>query len=318
MGHVHRSSHVHEAPSASAFAPATIGNVGPGFDILGMAIAGPGDIVTARLSSEPGVRLIEVLGDGGHLPVGPENTAAIAAVATLERAGIEAGVELTLEKGMPIGSGLGSSAASAVAAAMAVNRLVGSPLRTQELIEPCVEAEAAVSGRHADNVAPALLGGLVLVRSVDPLDVVRLPVPEGLWVVVTTPQLELATRDARAALPDTVSMADRVSNAANIAAFVTACFTSDLGLLSRCIVDEVVNPARAALIPGGQNAIDAALCTGAVGSSISGAGPSIFALCRSQRAAVDAGDAMVTAFARAGLDATTVTSPADSPGARTL
>jgi homoserine kinase len=234
----------------------------------------------------------------------------------LRRAGVQVGIEHELHKGLPIGSGLGSSAASAVAAAYAVNLLVGSPLRKHQLIEPCLEAEAAVAGRHADNVAPCLLGGLVLVRSVDPLDVVRLPVPEGLMVVVCVPVFELETRKARAVLPDRVPLQAMVRNSANLAALVSALYANDIALIGRCIVDEVVTPARAALIPGADQVIQAACGAGALASSISGAGPSIFALCHSPSSAQRVGQAMVSAFANAGLESTSHLSPLDCPGVR--
>jgi homoserine kinase len=301
----------------AAFAPATVANLGPGLDVLGLALAAPGDRVTARLTSGRGVTMAAVTGDGGVLSLDPaKNTAGIAATATLGLAGVSTGVSLTLEKGMPIGSGLGSSAASAAAAAYAVNLLVGSPLRKIELVGPCLAAETAVAGRHADNVAPALLGGLILVRSIDPLDLVRLPVPESVVVAVVTPKMELSTRAARAALPKDVPLASLVRNTANVAAFVGACYSGDLGLLGRSLTDAVATPARAPLIPGCSAVIEAALDAGALGSSISGAGPSIFALCRSERSAEEVVAAMVAAFAAVGLDAAAIVSPADCPGAR--
>jgi homoserine kinase len=301
------------------FAPATVANLGPGFDVLGLAVEGIGDVVSARLSTKPGVSIIGIDGDAGALSLeATSNTAGIAAIETLKLAGVEASVELFIEKGMPLGSGLGSSAASAAAAAMAVNLLVGSPLRKADLVGPCVEAEAAVSGRHADNVAPSVLGGLILVRSVDPLDLVRLPVPQGLTVVVSTPAFELPTREARAALPADVPLARLVEQTANVAAIVSACYSGNLALLGRSVRDEIVTPARAALIPGGARVIEAALDAGAIASSISGAGPSIFALCRSERSAQKAAEAMTATFSAAGLDSVTLTSSADCPGARRL
>lgn len=311
------------APSSlgevKAFAPATVSNLGPGFDVLGMAIREPGDTVTARIGSAPGVRIRRIDGDGGKLPREAEaNTAGIAAAAVLRRAGVDVGIELELEKGLPIGSGLGSSASSAVAAAYAVNVLVGSPLRKHQLIEPCLEAEATVAGRHADNVAPCLLGGLVLVRSVDPIDVVRLPVPEGLMIVVCVPAFELATRDARAVLPAQVPLQTMVRNSANLASLVSALYGGDIDLIGRCIVDDVVTPARAALIPGANEVMSAALGAGALASSISGAGPTIFALCHSPSAAKRVGRTMQKAFADAGLDSITHASPLDCPGVRRL
>jgi homoserine kinase len=307
-------------PSVTVFAPATVANLGPGFDVLGLALANPGDTVTARLHPEPGVHIDAIEGDGGVLPTDPDkNTAGIAARETLARAGLtEIGVGLTLRKGLPIGSGLGSSAASAAAAAVAVNVLVGSPLRKSDLVAPCVEAEAAVSGRHADNVAPALLGGLILVRSVDPLDIVRLPLPDGLAVVVVTPDFELHTRLARAVLPKQVPLTDLVRNTANLGGLVSACYTGDLALLGRCVTDRVVAAARAALVPGADAVIAAALDAGALGSSISGAGPSVFALCRSPRSARDAAEAMVGRFREVGLGSRVTLSAVDCPGARQL
>ncbi|MAG55899.1 MAG: homoserine kinase [Planctomycetes bacterium] len=307
-----------DAPCVTASAPATVANLGPGFDLLGLALESPRDRVTARLVPTPGVRIVRQEGDGGRLPLEADrNTAGIAALATLARAGIEAGIELEVEKGMPIGSGLGSSAASAAAAAYAVNVVIGGPLRRQDLVAASMEAEAAVSGRHADNVAPALLGGLVLVRSTDPLQVLRLPVPEGLVVVVVTPDLEVETRRAREALPDRVPLGDAVKNSANLATFIAACFSGDLGLLAECIEDVLATPARAPLVPGCLEVMAAAREAGALGSSLSGSGPSIFALCHSTATATRVRDAMVDTFAIAGLDVRSLVSPADCPGART-
>ncbi len=303
----------------TAFAPATVANLGLGFDILGLALSSPGDTVRARLVPGDEVRLIRVDNDGGKLPLAADaNTAGIAAAATLKQAGIRAGVELELEKGLPIGSGLGSSAASAAAGALAVNLLLGSPLRKADLLEPCIEAEGVVSGRHADNVAPALLGGLILVRSLEPLDLVRLPVPEDLMVTVVTPEIELHTREARSVLPESVPLPSLVSNTANIAALISSCYTEDLSLMARCVPDAIVTPVRAAMIPGCQEVIGAALDAGALGSSISGSGPSVFALCRSTRSAQEVAIAMEAAFASADLRTQTTISPGDCPGARRL
>ncbi len=301
------------------FAPATTANLGLGFDILGLALEGAGDTVTARRSRKPGVRIVAIRGDGGRLPLETAaNTAGVAAVETLRRSGTEFGVELEIDKGLPLGSGLGSSAASAVAAAVAVNALLGSPLRRSALVEPCMAAEAVVAGRHADNVAPALLGGLILVRSIEPLDLIRLPVPPELCVVVVTPELELTTRDARSVLPETVGLHELVRTTANIAALTCACFTADLALLARCMIGDAVTEARAPLIPGCKQVIAAALGAGALGSAISGAGPSLFALCRSQRSAAHVATAMREAFAAAGLASSELISAAECPGARIL
>jgi len=304
---------------ATAFAPATLSNLGTGFDVLGLALSQPGDTVRVRLVPEPGVRVLRIEGDGGKLSLeATRNTAGIAAAATLVRAGVAVGVELELIKGLPIGSGLGSSASSAVAAAFAVNLALGSPLRRADLVGPCLAAEEAVSGRHADNVAPALLGGLVLVRSLDPVDLIRLPLPEGLQFALVTPDMELLTRTARAVLPKEVPLPVMTRNSANLAAIVSACHSGDLALLARAIPDEVVTPARTPLIPGCADVIEAALDAGALAASISGAGPTLFALCRSSRTAQAAADAMVATFARHGLGARGFVSPADNPGVRAV
>jgi len=300
----------------TAFAPATVANLGPGYDLLGLAITGIGDTVVARRTSEPGVTIAAITGDDGRLPTdATENTAGIAALETLRRAGVDAGVALEVHKGMPIGSGLGSSAASAAAAAFATNALIGAPLRRVELVDACVEAEAAVAGRHADNVAPALLGGLVLVQDLDPLRVLRLPLPQDLVVVVVTPVFELSTRAARAALPASITLQDRVRNGGRLATLISACYADDLALLGDAVADDVVTPARAALVPGASAVMDEARRAGALGSSISGSGPSVFAFCHARPVAERVRAAMIAAFADAGLDASGVISPADCPGA---
>jgi homoserine kinase len=299
-----------------AFAPATVANVGPGFDVLGLAVQGRGDEVVAERIAGDAVEILEVTGDDGRLPLDArENTAGIAATEVLRRAGIRAGIGLRVHKGMPIGSGLGSSAASAAAAAVATNLLLGSPLRRLALIEACVEAETAVAGRHADNVAPAILGGLIMVRSVDPLVVQRIPVPEGLIVVVVTPAFELSTRLAREALPASIPLGAMVRNASHIATFVSACYANELGMLSDCVIDDVVTPQRARLIPGAEAVLRAATGAGALAASISGSGPSMFAFCHGSAIARRVAGAMQRAFRDAGLDSTALQSPADCPGA---
>ena len=300
-----------------AFAPATVANIGPGFDVLGLALDEPGDRVRARRVDGHGVEIVSVTGDDGRLPRdAASNTAGIAATAVLKWAGLEAGIELQVEKGMPLGSGLGSSAAGAAAAAWAVNRLLEKPLGDLELIEACLEAEQAVSGRHADNVAAAILGGVVVVRSVDPLDVIPIPVPPGLTVVVVTPEFELPTRKAREALPETVALSTAVANQANLAAFVAAMHSGDLELLGRTLEDRLATPFRAALIPGAENVMNAARTAGALGSGLSGSGPTIFALCDGERVAAETTGAMAEAFRDAGLDCKAVVSSVNGHGAR--
>jgi len=272
----------------TAFAPGGVGNVGPGLDILGLAVAGIGDTVTAEWYGEPGLHLLEP----GHpdLPRQPDrHTSALAARAVVEtaaRKGAAAaaiatnGIGLSVRKGLALSGGQGGSAASAVAAAVAVNALLGEPLGPNELIDACLAAEETVAGRHADNVAPQLLGGIVLVRSMDPLDLIPLPVPPDLRVVLAHPDQRLRTADARAVLPASVSRAVALHQAAQVAALVTALARNDYDLIGRALDDRIAEPARAPLLPGFMAAKQAALQAGALGSSISGAGPTAFALTR--------------------------------------
>jgi homoserine kinase len=300
-----------------AFAPATVANLGPGFDVLGVALGEPGDRVRVRRREPDGIELVSITGDGGRLPRdAASNTAGIAAAAVLKRAGVTTGLALELEKGLPLGSGLGSSAASAAAAAWAVNRLLGGPLGEVALVEACLDAESAVSGRHADNVAAAILGGIVLVRCVDPLHVVRLPVPAGLALAVVTPRFELETRRARAVLPGEIALGTAVANQANLAGLVAALHSRDLDLLSRCLEDRLATPFRAPLIPGATAVMRAARDAGALGSGISGSGPTIFALCEGDRAAARAAGSMIDAFRDAGLASEAAVSTISPVGAR--
>lgn len=300
------ASHPPAPTVTSAFAPATVSNVACGFDVLGFAIgdpggaSGPGDRVTARRVPRPGVRVVSVTGGPGtgaeRLPTdAARNTAGVAAARLVEAVAPGAGVELVVEKRMPFGSGLGSSAASAVAAVVAVNALLGEPLAQADLLPFALDGEAVASGgRHADNAAPSLLGGFVLVRTPD--DIVRLPVPDGLHVAVLHPHVEVLTSAARAALAPTVALGAFVEQTASIAALVAGLFTSDLALISRSLRDAVIEPQRAHLVPRFHAMQAAALVAGALGCSLSGSGPSVFALCASRGVAERAGRAMQAAL----------------------
>jgi homoserine kinase len=247
--------------------------------------------------------VISISGDGGRLPREPDrNTAAVAAAGLLRSIDFPFGVEIALEKQMPLSSGLGSSAASAVAAVFATNELAGAPLGPREMLPFTMEAERAACGSaHADNVAPALFGGFVLIRSYDPLDVVRLPVPPGITCAIAHPHTELRTEDARRVLKKEIPLAAATRQWGNLAALVAALFSGDMPLLSRSLQDVVAEPARSLLIPGFDAVKVAAREAGALGCSISGSGPSVFALCVGEAQARAAGRAMVDAFARAGL-----------------
>lgn len=286
--------------SASALAPACIGNFGPGLDILGVAIAGPGDRVTATRTETGDI----VIDDPGHpdLPTDPaKNTAGIAAREVLKRTGTDIGVRLSVVKGLPIAGGQGGSAASAVAAAVAVHRLIGAPLNVAALLECAVEAEAVVSGRHADNVAPQLLGGVVLVRSLDPIDVVQLASPSELRIVMAHPDQRLRTADARSVLPQFISRAMVIRQLGNVAAVVAALESDDLDLLGRAMDDQIAEPARAVLLPGFEQAREAAKSAGALGGSISGAGPSSFWLAGDDVTARRIMDAVRASYAALGI-----------------
>lgn len=314
--------------AATAFAPASVSNLACGFDILGMALDAPGDRVTARRAGGSGVVDIEIRGDDGRLPRDPEANSAGAAVAELLRVlereeaggggGSPPGIALEVRKGVPVAGGLGSSGASAVAAAVAADRVLPGRRPRARLLRCAVEGERAACGsRHADNVAPSLYGGLVLVRSAVDADVVELPVPSGLAVAVVRPHAEVETRRAREVLGDSVPLEDAVTQGANLGALVAALFRSDLELLSRSLVDVIAEPEREDLVPGYRAVRDAALEGGALGANLSGSGPSIFALCRGGAEARRVGRAMRGALEDdAGLESDLFVSPASASGAR--
>ncbi len=302
---------------ARAFAPGSIGNLGPGLDILGCAVTGPGDTVEAtRLSSSTGVR-VDVPGHP-DLPRDPtRHASAIAATEVLRRAGASSiGVALCVQKGLPLAGGQGGSAASAIAGAVAVNALLGSPLDANELLLAALVSEERVAGRHLDNLAPCLHGGIVLVRSVDPPDLVRLPAPSPLHLVLVHPEMRLRTADARAILPATVDRGTAIAQTAAVAAMVSAFWAGDLSRLRGAVEDHIAEPARAPLLPGFALAKQAALDAGALGCSIAGGGPSSFALTDGEDAAEAVLTAMVAAYRAGGMNATGRVARIDDRGAR--
>ncbi len=264
---------------ATAFAPASVGNVAIGFDILGFAVDALGDRVTVSRSERPGVTISAVSGIAGELPTDPaHNTAGRALLALHEAHAPGFGFEMRIEKGIPLGSGLGGSAASAVGAVVAGNALLGSPCDMLELLKFAMQGEAVASGSlHVDNIAPSLFGGLVLTVGIEQPRVKRIPVPPGVRAVIVHPHMFLATRQARAILKREVPLSDFVWQTANLAGFISGCYTNDLDMIRASLEDVVIQPQRQALIPGFDAVRQAALEAGALGCSISGAGPTLFA-----------------------------------------
>ena len=310
-----------------AAAPASVSNVCCGFDLLGFAVAGWQDVVEARPSPEPGVRLIEVTGDDGRLPRGSdENTAGVAAAKLLELVGDEGrefpGVDLRLHKGLPLASGLGSSGASAVAALVATKEALGLGADENTLLAAAMEGERVACGTaHPDNVAPTLHGGLLLVRPGAPPELTELPVPAGLTCTLLHPHSEVATEAARAVLPAEVPLSTLTAQAGNLAVLVTGLFRGDDRLISVALVDLVAEPVRAAMTPGFEAVRRAALAAGALGAGLSGSGPTMFAWSREPAHGTEQaeriGDAMRGALERdTGLAGDLLVSPVGVPGAR--
>jgi homoserine kinase len=297
---------LHEAvQEVRAFAPATVANVACGYDVLGFAIDAPGDEVVVRHYDKPGLHITAITGDGGKLPRAPEeNTAGVAALDLLRHLGMtDRGIEMEIHKKMPFGSGLGSSAASAVAGAYAVNKLIGEPLSKLQLLPFAMAGEASADGAwHADNVAPCLLGGIVFIRSNDELDVSQLPAPDNLWAAVVHPDIEILTKVAREILPADIPIANATQQIGNLGGLLCGIIRSDYGLISRSIHDVIAEPRRQKLIPDFYKAKRAAMSAGALGFSISGAGPSVFALCEGEETARKAAEAVAAVFSNLRLE----------------
>ena len=264
---------------ATAFAPASVGNVAIGFDILGFAVDSLGDRVTVARRKERGVLIERVSGIAGDLPLEPEkNTAGRALLAMYETLQSPFGFAMQIEKGIPLGSGLGGSAASAVGAVVAANALLPQGCTKLQLLQFAMQGEAVASGSlHVDNIAPSLFGGLVLTVGIDHPRVKQIPVPPDVRAVIVHPHMFLSTKQARAILKRTVDLSDFVWQTANLAGFISGCYTNDLDMIRASLEDVVIEPQRQALIPGFQEVRRAALGAGALGCSISGAGPTMFA-----------------------------------------
>lgn len=303
--------------SATAFAPASVGNVAVGFDVLGHSVQAIGDRVTAKRSAEPGVRIAAINGLVRDLPLDAErNTAGMAVLSMLRERQPGFGIELTIEKGIPLGSGLGGSAASAVAGVVAANALLPQSLGKIELLKYAMRGEEVASGSvHVDNIAPSLFGGLVLTVGIDHPNVKQIPVPANTRCVLVHPHMVLSTREARKILKPTVPLSDVIWQTANLAGFLTGCFTSDLQLIRESLEDVVIEPQRRVLIPGFDAVKQGARQAGALGCSISGAGPTVFAWCEEQNATA-VRDAMVAGFAAHQLGSDAWISSLEPIGAR--
>src|SRR5580693_8314058 len=304
---------------ATAFAPASVGNVAIGFDILGFAVDALGDRVTVTRRAAAGVTISAVRGIAGELPKEPrDNTAGRALLAMQEALRPGFGFVLEIDKGIPLGSGLGGSAASAVGAVVAANALLPQACSPLELLKFAMAGEAVASGaRHVDNIAPSLYGGLVLTVGIDHPRVKQIPVPAGICAVVVHPHMFLATSQARAILKRSVELSDFVWQTANLAGFISGCYTDDLDMIRASLEDVVIEPQRAALIPGFQDVRRAAMDAGALGCSISGAGPSMFAWSLAAHAA-EVQSAMRGAFERHGLKSDSWLVDVRSAGARVI
>lgn len=304
------------------FAPATVANMICGFDILGFAVERPGDEVKMYRSTEAGVRIRSITGDEGRLPLDPDkNTVSACVKMLLHDLGIskDVGIEIELIKHMPIGSGLGSSSASTVAGLFAANTLLGNPLSKAELMQYCVEGERLACGHgHADNVAPALMGGITLIRGQEPLDIINLPVPAELHAGIVFPQVDVPTRDARQLIKAKVPLKDAVEQWGNIAGLIAGLFRSDYDLISRSMHDVLIEPTRAILIPEFYEMKRIALQNGALSFGISGSGPSVVAITKGEEVAQRVTEQIQTHLSSLGIDSLKYVSAVNVDGPKIL
>lgn len=301
------------------FAPATVANMACGYDLMGFALEQPGDEIIGRLvDNRPGVHITNIYGDKGKLSRETmQNTASVAAQKFLDHIGDPTiGIEMDIYKKMPFGSGMGSSAASAAAGVMLANELLKRPLRKQELMPFAVAGEQVADGAyHADNVAPSLLGGIVFIRDNATLDFHRVTAPPGLYATVVHPHIQVLTKDSRDILSETVTLEQSITQNGNLGGLIIGLYRGDFDLIKRSLQDVIIEPQRAKLIPGFYDVKDAALQENVLGCSISGAGPSIFALSNNNLNAENAGNAMQRAFAKHKIESTVYISKINSEGA---
>ena len=288
--------------SIKIFAPATVANLSCGFDVLGCCLQGVGDEMLIRLSDEPGVRITKI--HGADLPLATnKNVAGVTVVDMLKALNdTTTGVEIEIFKKIKAGSGIGSSAASSAGAVWAVNELLNRPFTNTELVKFAMEGERLASGNaHADNVAPALLGGFTLVRSYEPLDVLKLHTPDDLYMTVIHPQIEVKTADSRKVVKPNVPLKNAITQWGNLGGFVTGLYTNDYNLIGRSLQDVIIEPMRSILIPEFEKVKSTALENGALGAGISGSGPSIFALCKGKQTADNVAKAINKVYESTGI-----------------
>lgn len=307
--------------SVRVFAPATVANVVCGFDVLGFAVDEPGDEVVMKLTGKPGITISKITGDKGRLPVDPKkNTVSVSVQAYLESIGrTDVGFDIELHKKMPIGSGLGSSSASTVAGLFAAKTLLGDESEPIKLLPFAMKGEEMACGHgHADNVAPALFGGFVLVRSYEPLDVVRLPHPKDLHCAIVFPDVDVPTREARQIIRNKINMKDAVTQWGNIAGLVSGLFMGDIDLIGRSMQDVLVEPVRSMLIPDFYRMRDIAMSSGAVSFGISGSGPSVFSFTRDEETAKLIAQKLRAHLTSIKIGSIAYTSPINDAGPRVL
>ena len=300
------------------FCPATIANVSCGFDVLGLCLESVGDTMTISKTTIKGVRIIEII--GADLPLETDrNVAGVAALSLLNALQPDFGFDISISKNIKAGSGIGSSAASAAGAVYGINKLLGSPFITKELVPFAMQGEKLASGTaHADNVAPALLGGFTLIRSYEPLDIITIPSPANLYVTVIHPQIELKTQDARSVLKENISLKKATIQCGNLGGLISGLYTSDYELIGRSLHDELVEPVRSILIPKFDALKAAAIAAGALGGGISGSGPSVFALSKGEATARKVADAMAAIMNETGIPFEVHVSPINSEGIKVI
>ncbi|GAB4091491.1 homoserine kinase [Flaviaesturariibacter terrae] len=301
----------------TVLAPGSVSNLGSGFDVLGFALNEPCDELILRFSDTPGVRLINE--SPYELPDDPErNVSGVVLLSVLRKTGSGRGFELTVRKRIKPGSGIGSSAASAAGAAVAANTLLGNPFSKLELLELAMEGEVIASGaRHADNVAPCIYGGVTLIRSLDPVDIIPLPVAD-LFVSVVHPQIEIKTADARAVLRLEVPLKNAIRQWGNLGALVAGFYRNDAELIGRSMEDVVAEPFRKALIPGFDAVADACRAAGALGGGISGSGPSLFQFSKTRATAEKVAEAMAGIYTQLGIEYHTYVTTINPDGVRVV